>query len=267
MARRISTFQSKSIIVWSVVISALTTITSLLGLTDPTVYVNETRNWAMQAKGQDIGNLLAVISLLSSGFLYARGSFKAALIWVGTLLYLVYAFIIYGLAVHFNNLFIAYVAILGLSSYAIIFNIQHIRQIQVNYPDARKLAGYTLIALGVLFGCLWLSEIIPALLQGKVPQGIIDAGLGVNPVHVLDLSIVIPGFMITGFQILKRKTNGYFYAAPWLTFSALMGSSIVATLVLGAVGGQSTIPPMVFVSAVVIVSLLTLWRYLRRASG
>ena len=46
------------VLMWSVAICALTLLTSVAGLTDPHVYAQETANWATQAKGQDVGNLL-----------------------------------------------------------------------------------------------------------------------------------------------------------------------------------------------------------------
>jgi hypothetical protein len=93
---------SKSVLVWSLAISALVTVASVLGLVDPDTYGEETKNWATQAQGQDIGNLLAVVTLLLSGYGYYKGSHRAALVWLGTLLYLVYAYIVYSMAVHFN---------------------------------------------------------------------------------------------------------------------------------------------------------------------
>ncbi|AHB42138.1 hypothetical protein RAAC3_TM7C00001G0276 [Candidatus Saccharibacteria bacterium RAAC3_TM7_1] len=257
---------SKSIIVWSLLISALVVVASLYGLLDPSIYSKETLNWATQAKGQDIGNLLAVPILLVCGYMYYKGSFKAALLWLGTLLYLIYAYVVYAMAVHFNMLFLVYVAILGLSSYAVLLTIKDIRSREGVYPkaSAKKFAAYTIMSIGVLFGLLWLSEIIPALIAGNVPKGVVEAGLWVNPIHVIDLSVVLPGFIITGYYALKNKPNGPFFLAPWLTFSVLMGLSIVAAMILMTVDGVNAIPPMVMVAAVVVMSSIALTIYIRR---
>jgi hypothetical protein len=45
----------------------------------------------------------------------SKGSVKAFLLWIGILLALIYSYVIYAFAVHFNSLFLVYVAILGLS--------------------------------------------------------------------------------------------------------------------------------------------------------
>lgn len=121
----------------------LVTAASLLGLVDQHIYGEETRNWAAQARGQDIGNLLAVVTLLLSGYGCYQDSHRAALVWLGTLLYLVYACIIYSRAVHFNALFLVYVAILGLSSYTVMFAVNRLRAENEGFPQpsASKVVG------------------------------------------------------------------------------------------------------------------------------
>ena len=257
--------QSTAIVMWSLTITALVTLASILGLVDPDVYGEETQNWATQAKGQDLGNLLAVVTLLLSGYRYSQGSHRAGLIWLGTLLYLIYAYVIYSMAVHFNELFLVYVAALGLSSYAVMWSVGRLRADHRHLPppSARRVAGYTSIAIGVLFGLLWLSELIPATLSGEVPQSVIDAGLWVNPIHVIDLSVLLPGFIIAGYLTLKGNASGQFFVGPLLVFSVLMGASIVAAMILMTFeGSESTMPPLVMVSLIVLASLFAAWRYL-----
>ena len=259
---------SKSVLIWSLVISLLVTSASVSGLVDERVYAEETKNWATQARGQDIGNLLAVVTLLLSGFGYHKGSHRAGLVWLGTLFYLVYAYVIYSMAVHFNALFLVYVACLGLASYAVLFTVNGLRADSATYPQpaSRRVAGYTCICIGVLFGLLWLSELIPATLSGEVPQSVVDAGLWVNPIHVIDLAVLLPALVIAGWQTLRGMAAGQFLVGPLLVFSVLMGTSIVAAMILMAVEGfEDTLPALLMVSGVVLVSLFAAWRYLARS--
>jgi hypothetical protein len=260
------TVPPRSVLVWSGVISLLVVLASVAGLADPQVYGQETENWATQAKGQDLGNLLAVVVLVVAALRYRKGSQRAALVWLGALLYLIYAFIVYAVAVHLNYLFLVYVAVLGLSAWGVIFNVDRVRGGGIQYPQGRSrtVAAWVIITTGVLFAGLWLSELVPALLMGKVPASLTDAGLWVNPIHVIDLSMVLPGFIISGIATLKGREHGLFWLAPWLVFSGLMGSSIIAAMVLmmGA-GAANTLPATVMVSVVVAASLLALRGYLR----
>jgi hypothetical protein len=259
----------RSVLVWSLVVSPLVVLASVAGLADPRVYGQETQNWATQARGQDLGNLLAVVVLVVAAVWYRKGSQRAGLVWLGTLLYLVYAFVVYAVAVHFNYLFLVYVAALGLGAWAVILHANRLRDADVQYPLGRplKVAAGVIIGIGVLFAGLWLSELVPALISGKAPASLTEAGLWVNPIHVIDLSVVLPGFIVAGVAALQRREHGLFWLAPWLVFSALMGSSIIAAMVLMVMAGvASTAPVMVMVSLVVVASLLTAWGYLRGLS-
>lgn len=262
----VPTVPPRSVLVWSGVVSLLVVLTSVAGLADARVYGQETTNWATQAKGQDLGNLLAVVVLLVAAIWYRKGSQRAGLVWLGALLYLIYAFVVYAVAVHLNYLFLVYVAVLGLSAWAVIFHVNDLRDGNILFPQGRPrtVAAWVLIATGVLFAGLWLSELVPALLTGTVPASLRDAGLWVNPIHVIDLSVVLPGFIISGVATLQSRDHGLFWLAPWLVFSVLMGSSIIAAMVLTMVAGTTNaVPATVLVSVVVASGLLAVGSYLR----
>lgn len=63
---------------------------------------------------------------------------------------------------------------------------------------ARIFAGWVLIVTGGLFALLWLSELVPATLSGQAASSLEIAGLTMNPIHVIDLSVVLPGRIIIG---------------------------------------------------------------------
>lgn len=260
---------SKRELIVTICISILAVVASLLGLFSSGPYSMETTNWLMQARGQDIGNILAVFVLLVGAFLAKKGSAKAYFVWLGSLFYLLYAYIIYAMAVHFNSLFLVYVAIVGITFFTILCAIvRDIASFKPQKANINKFVSITLIVIGGLFALLWLKEIFPALVAGTAPQSTVDAGLMVNPVHVLDLSVVLPAFIATGYWALKGKKVGLYLLAPWLTFSVLMATSIVAAMVLAMANGSTeTLPPMVIVSVVALVSLAALISYLKDISN
>lgn len=250
-------------------LSVLVVGASAWGLTGQP-YDEETANWAAQARGQDIGNLLAVATLVLGWRGMHRGSRRAGVLWLGSLLYLVYAYVIYSMAVHFNELFLVYVSILGLSSYAVVLNIHGVRTATGDRyaSTGPKAAGWTSIAIGVLFALLWLSELVPATLSGATPQSVVDAGLWVNPVHVVDLAVLLPGFVMAGYLAVRGRASGRFWVGPLLVFSVLMGISIVAAMVLMLLeASPGTWPPMIAVALVVVASLVSLGRHLRALDG
>ena len=90
----------------------------------------------------------------------------------------------------------------------------------------------------------------------------------VNPIHVIDLAVLLPAFIIAGRLTLRGKAAGQFFVGTLLVFSVLMGVSIVAAMALMTVEGfENTLPPLVMVAVVVLASLLAAWRYVGSAAG
>ena len=58
-----------------------------------------------------------------------------------------------------------------------------------------------------------------------------------------------------GEDALRGREAGLFWLGPWLVFSALMGSSIVAAMALIMLAGDGVVVPAVMVAGVVLVSL------------
>ena len=107
-----------------------------------------------------------------SAYAVNKGSVKAFLVWSGVLLYLVYAYCIYAFDVHYNRLFLVYVAILGLSFYTLVSGVGHVPldRLHASFSAATptKLVSVFLMVLGILFYLLWLREEIPALLAVRL---------------------------------------------------------------------------------------------------
>ena len=237
----------------SMVLAVIVTGTSLLGLFAPWVYASELPSWKVQAQGQDLGNLLAVIALVAGVFAAARGSLRGFQVWLGSLLYLAYAFV---------ALFLPYVAALGLSAYCALFAVAGERRRPSVGVGARRFGAWAIGAIALLFGLLWLGSIVPALLAGVAPPELGETGLVANPVHVLDLALVLPGMLITARQALRGTADGELLLAPWLVFAALMGASIVAAMLLA----QGPVAPLAFVALVTVVSTAAAWVVLRATS-
>jgi len=251
----------------SVLVSVLVTITSLFGILVETTYSRETEAWAIQAIGQDYANLAVVILLLGSTYTVAKHSLKGYLVWLGVFLYLIYAFMIYAFAVHFQFLFLAYVLILGLSFYTVVggltsVDLEFIVQSLKGNPKAKMISAL-LFGIGALFSLLWLSEIIPNLIFGTISQSLGETQLWTNPVHVLDLAFLLPGMMITSVLIRNDKAAGYLMALPLLVFAASMGLGIIAMFALSALKSLPwSLPAGIMVGTIIVLSTVFCFLFL-----
>jgi hypothetical protein len=100
----------------SIPIAFLALGSSLAGVVADETYAKETENWAGQAVGQDIANLIAYPVMVLLAFAAKRGSLRAYLAWTGVVAYSAYTFAIYAFSLHFGRLFLVYVAVFGLWS-------------------------------------------------------------------------------------------------------------------------------------------------------
>ena len=157
-------------IVASFAVALLMTVASLGGILLPATYSQESVNWAAQAVGQDwVDLLIAVPWLAITATLVLNGSRRSLFLLAGGLLYTLYEFI-YGLAVHFNSLFLVYCAVLGLAFFALMgvaIRLERDDQPRSQASAPAKTAGTFLLVIAMLFGALWLSDIVPALARER----------------------------------------------------------------------------------------------------
>ena len=253
----------------SVVAALLATATSLAGMLWPGAYARETAAWAVQGVGQDAANLpVAMMLVWSAARLRGRGSLVALCAWLGALAYFIYAFAIYGFGVHFGALFLAYVAVLGLSFHAFVGALAELDVTAVSAPlrdhPQRKWASNLLVSIGLAFAGLWLADDVPHVLSNTSPPGLVETGLWTNPVHVLDLAFVLPAMVVVGVQLRRQRPWGLFLAPVLLVFSMLMGAAILALFALSAARGLPVAAPAaLFTSVITVLSGVVAWRLLQ----
>lgn len=195
-------------------LAVILAVASLGGLLRPSTYAAETRMQAALSIGNDAGNLVVIVPVLTiAAILALRGSLAARLVWTGTLAYLVYDFLNYALAIHFNSMFLAYCGVPGLSFYALAGSLPALPTAEIarrfGPRTPVKTTAILLLTMSVVTILHWLRDIIPALLVGRVPQAVLDSGLSTEGVAALDLALGAPAFMIAAILLLRRRRLGF----------------------------------------------------------
>jgi hypothetical protein len=233
-----------SVAVWP--LAVLLAAVSLGGLLLPSAYARETPAWIAQAKGQDWFDVLVIVPwLVACGvMLRERPTYRWRVLLAGTYAYCVYEMLIYAFAVHFNALFLLYCATLGVSTFGLISALSELaRERHAVDRRAAWLGGGFLVAVGGLFALLWLADIVPALLHGTPSRDLADTGLYTNPVHVIDLSFVLPVHVIVGIALWHRHRIGEIYGPVVLAFGVAMAASIAGMqIAIAAMGGALALP-------------------------
>jgi len=252
----------------SIFLFFLVTVTAFYGLFVPGAYSRETANWATQARAQDWADLLlAAPILLVSAILAYKKSSKAYLVWLGTLFFIVYSFLLYAFLVHFNAMFPVYMAVLGLSIYLLIFSLAQERTLveKIYHTEnwSRKGSAILLLVSGIIFYFVWGKEIFSNLVAGTVPGNVIETGLPTNGVYVIDTAFCLPALVIGGYRLLMRRKLGYVLGGGLLVFSTLMAGNI--TLLMGyssAKGFPAETPVMVVFALFTFINLIFAISYL-----
>lgn len=260
--------QTKVLLALSVFICVLIAAGSYAGISSAGFYAAEAPGWQVQCTGQDLINLFFIVPFfLVSAILLYYGRKKSLLPWTGCLLYLIYTYLVYCFDVHFNEFFIDYCIILGLSFYLCIYSFLHFIKSNDEAVFGKapyRLTGVFFITVAIAFVFLWLSEIIPAQLQNTLPATLQEAGLFTNPVHVIDLSVFLPGVFIAGLLLLKRNRFSAVIAPVLLTFFILMDITIaVLSFLMAQKSPESSIPVVISMILLALFSLVLLIFHLK----
>jgi hypothetical protein len=237
----------------SILAALLAALGSVIALSVGRIYASLTPAFFPQALAQDTANLALVApAWLLLAALALRGSLRAYLLWLGVLTFTVYNYVIYTFSVPFGALFPLWVAVFGLCIYALIGGIAAADHTAIRdaYTDRRaaSVAAWSIIIVAILFGFLWLSEDVPALLSGTTPQSLVDMALPTNPVHILDLAFFLPAGIAVGILLFKGKPLAYTLAPAFMVFVILTGIPILLTPIIQAARGEpagwAVVPPI-----------------------
>jgi hypothetical protein len=236
--------------------TVLAGVAAVAGLVVGGLYV-DAPNWVQQAQGTDLATLFLAVPVLAMGLWSARrGSAAGRLAVVAGLLYLVYNYAIFAFSVAMNPLTAMYIAILGMALWSLVLGG---REAVTGTEDLasrlnRRAAGGLLVAVGLLFGLLWLAQIASTSTTGILPPDLVKAGISANPVYALDLAFFLPFCALAGIGLL-RQTSAAAFALPMLIWVPLMGAGVVGGfLVMAAAGDKAGVPVAVAVTGLGVVS-------------
>jgi hypothetical protein len=183
---------------------------------------------------QDVVSLLAGLAVLVTGRAIRRGSARAWLVWLGLLGYLFYAYSVYAFERVYSLQFLTYVAIVGLTLWAVILffaraDLQRLEAVTSRPLPRRSVAVYLLV-LAATFAALWLSQVVPAIGAQRPPDG--------STIFVLDLSFFLPLLVVEAGLLLRRRPLGDALGVPVLVLMSLIGASVLLGALLAPLFGH-----------------------------
>jgi hypothetical protein len=228
----------------SLLIAILSAITTLSGLFWKGFYSQETVSMGAQAMGQDLVTLLVAIPLLLfSMYLTRKKSLRGQMVWMGSIFYFLYTYASLSFLATYNQLFLVYVALFSLSLYTFLYGIMSLDASALKNSikpgkTTTVAAVFTIVMAGML-AFMWLSMIIGSLISGSAPA--ILETYTTLVVQALDLGVLVPAAIITGFLLLKGRAWGYVLMSILIVKISLLGTAILSMIYFMAQNGVAIV--------------------------
>ena len=252
-------------------IAALAAASALLGLLRPGMYQPALLPGFYVQDGLML--LVGVPALLVGLWAARAGSIRGLILWLGALTFMAYMWATVALQVTFNQFFLGYVALFGLSVYTLLGGFLGTDPEVVREAMAEGLServyGAFLWVIAVGLAALWLSELVPATLSGTPPLLVEEVGPQALASHFIDLSVVVPGLAIAGTLLWRRHPWGYVVGGVGLVFGAVLAPTLTGMTLLIALEGSVTVPfvAIVFTTLPALLALGLAIGYLRLIGG
>jgi hypothetical protein len=200
----------------SAILAILLATSSAVGLFVSDLY-RDPASVAAMLRGYDLTALVIIAPLLALTLLPAlRRSARARLLWAGALAYSVYHSAIYVFGTEFNDIFLIHVAVFSLSVFALglaLANME-VAAIARRFADRTpaRFVGGILLFLAVILAVFWALPSIRFAFTGELPQEGSKLIVPIAITHlgwVLDLSLLVPAYVLAGVLLWRRAAWGY----------------------------------------------------------
>jgi hypothetical protein len=222
---------------------------------------------AVQGLAQDLVTLvLGVPLLLGTWIRTRRGTPPPHLALTGIVAYLFVQYTLYLAMATYNELFLVWVGL-------VLCTFQVLVRLLLAYPasrftpaehhaGSRRFVGGFLLVNGTLITLLWLSVVVPPLLDGTL----YPAGLGhltTMVVQGFDLALFLPPSLLAGWWYWRGAALGDLLAPVYTVFLSLQMTALLAKILWMRAVGVSAGPALVLIPLLLVGAIAASWIALR----
>ena len=224
------------------------------------LYQHMSSDVAIQGIAQDyVTLLLAIPFLLIAFFRLKTQSLKWKFIFAGILSYIFLTYLFYMNMAMYNSMFLVYIALTGLSFFALILTLLSIEtdrlpEIFHKNTPVRFIGGF-LIFNAIVITLLWLSMIVPPLLDKTIVPLAVQHYTTLN-VQAFDLSLFLPISFVAGLLLGRKNRFGYLIAPVYLVFLSLLMTALIAKIIAMAMAGVNVFPAIIIIPCIALVAIV-----------
>lgn len=224
------------------------------------LYKHMSADVAIQGIAQDVVTLFIGIPLLIIAlFSYRRGSVKGHFLLTGIVGYFFVTYLFYTSMGMYNELFLVYVTLLGLTFFALFnllisFKLENTSEYFSNRAPAKFTGGF-LIFNSVAIALMWLGRVVPPLLDGSVyPVDLQHYTTMI--VQGFDLGLLLPVSFVAGLLLFKKKPLGFLTGVPYIIFLSVLMTALSAKIIAMGINGVNIIPAVFIIPAINLATIL-----------
>ena len=200
---------------------------AIIGIINTGIYEDVTTDKVMPGVlSQDVFTVILSALVLVLGYSIKEEDTKKQTLMIGVMGYLFYGYGIYSIEQLYNVLYLFYLAVFGISAYALVYFIHSLEWDKIEDITAPKWVRISslafLIITPMIFIPLWTSQLLPLMQTGDKIEFLYS-------VYILDLSFIMPAFLIIAYQLFKKNKSGYLFTPSIF----IVGLMVLAPLSLG----------------------------------
>lgn len=230
------------------------------------LYAHMSADVAVQGIAQDYITLFLGVPLLLFGLIRARNnSLRGTILLTGTVFYFLLTYLFYLAMAMYNKMFTVYILLLASSLFCLLlllipFDIERFRE-SIKSDVVYKQSGIFLMVNAGLIALLWLSIIIPPILDGTtIPKQVQHYTTLI--VQGFDLAIFLPMAFVSGWMAVKKQMYGYLFTTVYMIFLSILMLALVSKILFMAAEGASVIPVIFIMPPIAGIAIYFSWRLL-----
>ena len=224
------------------------------------LYKDMSAEVAPQGIAQDYVTLLIGVPLLLISLYAARGgSLKGRFLLAGVLGYFFVTYLFYTVMAMYNEMFLGYVFLAGASFFSFILTVLSFdsKSLPSSFGPATpvKATGGFLIFNSLAIAMLWLSTVVPPLLNGSIVP-LQAEHYTTLIVQGLDLGILLPAAIIVAVLFIRKRPLGYLLCPVYFTFLSLLMTALTAKVIAMAILGYNVIPAVFIIPTFNLLTII-----------